>query len=49
VRPVQAAARRAVERLLSSEEAFAILISRREAAGWRVERNVPEASPSDPT
>jgi hypothetical protein len=40
---VQAAAMRAVEQVLSSEEAFALLISRLEAAGWRVERAVPEA------
>jgi len=40
---VQAAARRAVEHVLSSEEAFALLISRLEAAGWRVERAAPEA------
>jgi hypothetical protein len=37
-RSVRTAAERAVERVLSSEEAFALLIDRLEAAGWHVER-----------
>jgi len=35
---VRAAAARAVDRVLSSEETFALLIRRLEAAGWHVER-----------
>jgi hypothetical protein len=46
---VQAAARRAVEHVLSSEEAFALLISRLEAAGWRIERATPEGLRREPT
>jgi hypothetical protein len=46
-RPVRDAAARAVEKVLRSEEAFALLISRLEAAGWHVERGgVPE--PAEP-
>jgi hypothetical protein len=37
-RAVHAAAARAVERVLSSEESFALLIQRLEAAGWHIER-----------
>jgi hypothetical protein len=37
--PVRAAAARAVERVLSSPDAFALLIGRLEAEGWRVERS----------
>lgn len=44
-RPVHAAAARAVERVLRSEEAFALLISRLEAAGWHVERTAADAGP----
>ena len=33
-----AAAARAVDRLLSSEAAFEVLVARLEAAGWRIER-----------
>jgi hypothetical protein len=36
---VRAATLRAVERVLSSEEAFALLIRRLEAAGWQVQRD----------
>jgi hypothetical protein len=35
---VRAAASRAVDRVLSSEQSFALLIRRLEAAGWRIER-----------
>src|SRR5436309_7994517 len=45
-RPVRSAAARAVERVLGSAEAFALLIQRLEAAGWRIERDVPSASPA---
>ena len=38
-RAVKSAAARAVERVLSSADAFALLIRRLEAAGWRVERD----------
>jgi hypothetical protein len=38
---VRAAAARAVERVLSSPDALALLIERLEAAGWHVEREVP--------
>jgi len=37
-RPVSAAAARAVERVLASPDAFALLVRRLEAAGWHVER-----------
>lgn len=40
--PLRAAAARAVERVLSSPDAFALLIGRLEAEGWRIER-VPAA------
>ena len=40
-RPVRSAAERAVERVLSSDEAFALLMRRLEAAGWHIERDVP--------
>ena len=43
-RPVKSAAARAVERVLGSADAFALLIRRLEATGWRVERDV--SSPS---
>jgi hypothetical protein len=39
--PIRAAAARAVERVLSSPDAFALLIDRLEAGGWRVERRPP--------
>jgi hypothetical protein len=39
---VREAASAAVERVLGSEEAFALLIRKLEAAGWRIER-VPAA------
>jgi len=35
---VRAAAARAVDRVLSSEESFALLIRRLESAGWHIER-----------
>jgi hypothetical protein len=41
-RPVSAAAARAVERVLSSPDAFALLVRRLEAAGWHVEREPGE-------
>jgi len=44
-RPVRAAAARAVERVLSSEESFALLIQRLEPAGWRIERPAPSSDP----
>ena len=37
-RSVRAAAVRAVEHVLSSDAAFALLVRRLEEAGWRVER-----------
>jgi hypothetical protein len=40
---IRAAAARAVERVLASEEAFALLIRRLEAAGWQVERMAGDA------
>ena len=40
--PLRAAAARAVDRVLSSPDAFALLIGRLEAEGWRIER-VPAA------
>jgi hypothetical protein len=36
--PVRAAAQRAVDRLLSSEESFELLIRRLQDAGWQIER-----------
>jgi hypothetical protein len=45
-RPVRSAAERAVERVLSSDEAFALLVRRLEAAGWHIEREVPPARPT---
>jgi len=36
--PLRAAAARAVDRVLSSPDAFALLIGRLEAEGWRIER-----------
>jgi hypothetical protein len=39
---VSAAAARAVERVLSSPDAFALLVRRLEAAGWHVEREPGE-------
>jgi len=36
--PVRAAAARAVDRVLSSPDAFSLLIDRLEAEGWRIER-----------
>jgi hypothetical protein len=39
---VRAAAARAVSRVLSSEDALALLVRRLEAAGWRIERARPE-------
>jgi len=40
-RPVRGAAARAVERVLGSRDAFALLLRRLEAAGWRIERETP--------
>ena len=40
---VRSAAERAVDRVLSSEEALALLVRRLEEAGWHVERDVPPA------
>jgi hypothetical protein len=37
-RTIRAAAERAVDRLLSSEERFALLIRRLQDAGWQIER-----------
>jgi hypothetical protein len=36
--PVRAAAARAVDRVLSSPDAFSLLIHRLEGEGWRIER-----------
>jgi hypothetical protein len=36
--PVRTAAALAVERVLGSDEAFALMIDRLQAAGWRIER-----------
>lgn len=36
--PVRAAAARAVERVLTSPDAFALLVARLEAEGWRIEK-----------
>jgi hypothetical protein len=43
---VRAAAARAVDQVLSSDEAFELLVRKLEAAGWHIERgnNVPLAS-----
>jgi hypothetical protein len=44
--PVRAAAARAVEKVLSSPDAFALLDARLEAEGWRIEKAPPfEAVP----
>ena len=40
-RPVRIAAARAVDAVLGSRDAFALLVRRLEAAGWRVERESP--------
>ncbi len=40
---VRSAAERAVATVLGSDEAFALLIERLEAAGWRVERDAGHA------
>jgi len=48
VRPVRSAAARAVERVLGSPGAFALLVRRLEAAGWRVEREAPSRSRAAP-
>jgi hypothetical protein len=42
--PVRAAAARAVEQVLSSPDAFALLIGRLEAEGWRIERTAAALS-----
>jgi len=42
--PLRATAARAVERVLSSPDAFALLIGRLEAEGWRIERLPPAAA-----
>jgi hypothetical protein len=47
-RPVRAAAARAVDQVLSSEESFALLIRRLERAGWRIERPAPSSEPLTP-
>lgn len=39
--PVRAAAARAVEKVLSSPDAFAMLVARLEAEGWRIEKAPP--------
>jgi hypothetical protein len=39
--PVRAAAARAVEKVLSSPDAFALLVARLEAEGWRIEKSPP--------
>jgi len=39
--PVRIAAARAVERVLSSPDAFALLVVRLEAEGWRIEKAPP--------
>ena len=44
--PVRTAAALAVERVLGSQEAFALMIDRLEAAGWRIERAPAGAAPS---
>jgi len=44
--PVRAAAMRAVERVLSSEVAFGLLIRRLEEAGWHIERE--QGTPAPP-
>jgi hypothetical protein len=46
---VRRAAARAVERVLSSEEALALLVRRLEAAGWHVEREPGEARLAPPS
>jgi hypothetical protein len=46
-RSVRAAAVRAVEQVLSSDAAFALLVRRLEEAGWRVERE-PRAKAAAP-
>jgi hypothetical protein len=43
---IRAAAARAVDRVLASEDAFALLIERLEHAGWRVERTPDAPLPS---
>ena len=45
-RAVKSAAARAVERVLGSADAFALLIQRLEAAGWRIERDAPSVRPA---
>ncbi|MFI5043021.1 MAG: hypothetical protein ACHQNA_14445 [Acidimicrobiales bacterium] len=47
-RPVQAAAARAVEKVLRSEEAFALMIRKLEAAGWNIQRTAPGDVESTP-
>ena len=46
-RPVSIAAARAVDRVLSSKESFALLIRRLQDAGWQIERPLvsPESAP----
>jgi hypothetical protein len=44
--PIRTAAARAVDRVLSSDASFALLIRRLEAAGWHIER--PSASAARP-
>ena len=46
-RPVRTAAARAVEHVLSSPDAFALLVRRLEEAGWHVEREA--GAPRTPT
>jgi hypothetical protein len=45
---VQAAAARAVEKVLRSEEAFALMIRKLEAAGWNIQRTPPGAIDPEP-
>jgi hypothetical protein len=42
---VRSAVERAVDRLLTSQEAFALLVRRLEEAGWHVERVTDVAAP----
>jgi len=48
-RPVRDAAARAVDRVLSSKESFALLIRRLEEAGWQIERPLLRSEPVSPS